>query len=127
MEQAHLAAKFAMVTLCSFLEPVQIGLEVVLRQEGRAIDALQHGVPAVATPIGACDGHELEAVGGDLARVLEMRTTAKVLPIPVPIHADVLIGGDRLDQFDLVGLIPRPVVGDGLSRGQSSVGQDRAP
>jgi hypothetical protein len=60
---------------------------------------------AVAAPIGARHGHQLERVGGKLAGVLQVRATAEVLPVAVPVHAQRLIARDRLDQLDLVGLV----------------------
>jgi hypothetical protein len=60
---------------------------------------------AVAAPIGARHGHQLERVGGKLAGVLQVRATAEVLPVAVPVHADRLIARDRLDQLHLVGLV----------------------
>jgi hypothetical protein len=37
--------------------------------------------------------------------VLQVRATAEVLPVAVPVHAQGLIARDRLDQLDLVGLV----------------------
>ena len=88
-----------------------MGLEVVAVLEGHAVDALQHRARAVAQPIGPGDMGQLEPVGGHLAGVLEMRATAEVLPVPVPIHPQVLVGGDLVDQFHLIGFAAFFVVG----------------
>jgi hypothetical protein len=45
--------------------------------------------------------------------MLQMRAAAHILPLPVPIHAQRLIAGDRLDQLDLVGLVRGAIMGDG--------------
>ncbi len=42
----------------------------------------------------------------------KMRPTAEILPVPVPVHADRLVTGDRFDQFNLVGLVGVLVVLD---------------
>ena len=53
MEQAHLAAKPAMVALFGLLEAMQVGLQVLVGEEDRAVDALKLRVLGIAAPIGA--------------------------------------------------------------------------
>ena len=113
VEQVHLAAQFAVVALRGLLQHGQMGLEFIAVQEGGAIDALQHRAIAVAAPIGAGHMHQLEGVGGHLPGVLQMRPTAEILPVAVPIHPQRLVAGDRVDQLDLVGLVIRLVMRDG--------------
>src|SRR5581483_5384736 len=60
MEQAHLAADPAMVALLRFLDAHQVRLEVLVGEEGRAVDALQLRIPGVAAPIGARYLRQLE-------------------------------------------------------------------
>ena len=55
---------------------------------------------------------QLEGVGGQLAGILQVRTAAQVLPVAVPVHAQVLALGDAVDQLQLEGLVRRLVMGD---------------
>ena len=66
VEELHLAADPAMIALGRLLQHVEIGLQVVLVLEGHAIDALEHLVAAVATPVGARHAHQLEGIRPDL-------------------------------------------------------------
>src|SRR5210317_2164837 len=42
-----------------------------------------------------------------------MRPTAQILPVTMPIHADLLIGWNGLDQFNFVGFVGVAVIFDG--------------
>ncbi len=53
VEQVELPAEPAVIAPLGLLEAMQIVVELLSARPGRAIDALQHGVAAVATPIGA--------------------------------------------------------------------------
>ena len=66
VEQVELAAELAVVALLGFLDLLQVGVEVFLLGERRAVDARQHRIVAVAAPIGARHLHQLEGVA-DLA------------------------------------------------------------
>ena len=115
MEQVHFTTQFAVIALGGLFQHMQVLFQVIAVLEGHAIDALQHRVLAVAAPIGTRHIHQLERVTGHLAGMLEMRTTAQILPIPVPIHADGLaIIGDRMHQLDLVGFARFLIMGDGV-------------
>ena len=111
VEEVHLAAQLAVVALCRFLQHRHMGLQIVAVLEGHAIDALQHRARAVAQPIGPRHMRQLERIRRNLPRMLEMRATAEVLPVAMPIHPQVLILGDLVDQFHLVGLAPAFVIG----------------
>ena len=104
MEQVHFAAQFAVVAFGGFFQHMQMGFELFLVGEGHAIDALQHRAVAVAAPIGAGHIHQFERIRGHLACVLQMRATAQILPVAVPIHAQRFVAGNGVDQLDLVGL-----------------------
>ena len=124
MEQIHLAAKAAMVAALGLLDLLQIGVEVFLLGEGGAVDAAEHGAVAVAAPIGARHLHELEGCA-DLARGGHVRATAQVHPVALPVHLEVLIGGDGLDQLHLEGLALRLEMGDGVGAGPDFLGEGR--
>ena len=102
-----------MVAPLRLLEHVEIGVQLLLRAEGDAVDALEHRIAAVAAPVGARDRHELEGVWRHLAGMSEMRAAAEVLPVSVPVHAHVLALGDRADELHLVGFVVGLVIADG--------------
>ncbi|MPL93326.1 hypothetical protein SDC9_39452 [bioreactor metagenome] len=112
VEEVHLLAELAVVALGGFLEHDHVRLQVIAGAEGDAIDALQHRPRAVAQPVGAGDMGQLEGVGGHLAGRLQVRAAAQVLPVAVPVHADVLALGDAVHQLDLVGLAGLHIVLD---------------
>ena len=112
MEQVHFAAQLAVVAFGGFFQHMQVCFEPFLIAKGAAIDPLQHGAVTVAAPIGASDGHQFEPISRDLACVLQMRATAQVLPVAVPIHAQRLIPGDAFNQLDLIRLAAILVVLD---------------
>ena len=100
VEEVHLARQLAMVALLGFLELLDIGVELFPPGEGGAVDARQHRLGRVATPIGAGDLHQLERVA-DLAGRGHVRATAEVGPFALAVELDFLISRNRVDQLDL--------------------------
>ena len=82
VEQVHLLADLAMVALGRFLEPDEIGVELLLVEPGGAVDAAQHRVLGVAAPVGARDAGQLERLRVELAGRGEVRAAAEVDPAP---------------------------------------------
>ena len=92
-----------MVALLGFLDLLEVGVELFLLGERRAVDARQHRVVRVAAPIGARHLHQLEGVA-DLAGRTHMRAAAEVEPVALEIDLDRLVAGNGVDQLDLEGL-----------------------
>ena len=90
VEEAHLAAEAAMVALLGLLDAVQVGLQVLVGEEDRAVDALELGVVAVAAPVGARHLRQLERLA-ELARRGQVRTEAHVEPVALPVDRDLLV------------------------------------
>src|SRR5690606_28116437 len=103
VEQAHFPAELAMVALLRFLEPREIGLELLLVAPGRAIDALQHLIPGITPPVGPGHRHQLEGIA-ELARGGQMRPAAEVHEVALPVDGDGLVPRDRGDDLGLVML-----------------------
>ena len=80
-----------MVAFGGFFQHMQMRFELFLVGEGHAVDALQHRAVADRRASRPRDGHQFEAVAGHLAGVLQVRATAQVLPVAVPIHAQRFI------------------------------------
>ena len=76
VEQVEFAAELAVVALLRLLDHGQVLLQLVLRSPGRAVDALQHLVAVVASPVGASDFHEFEVL--ELAGAGHVRAAAQV-------------------------------------------------
>ncbi len=91
-----------MVALFRFREDVEIVVELFLLGPGRAVDAGQHRLGRIATPIGAGHLHQLEDL--QPARGGHVRAAAEIDEIPFAIQADGLVGRDRCDDFRLVVL-----------------------
>ena len=103
VKQVELAAELAVVALLGFLDLLQIGVEVFLLGERRAVDPRQHRIVAVAAPIGARHLHQLEGVA-DLAGRGHVRAAAEIEPVALVVDLDRLVAGNGVDQFDLEGL-----------------------
>ena len=112
VKEVHFAAQLAVIALGGLVKHVQVGLELVLVLEGDTVDALQHRAVTIAAPIGPRHAHQLEGVRGHLPGMLQMRAAAQVLPVAVPVHAQRLVAGDGVDQFDLEGLAALLVMPD---------------
>ena len=102
MEEAHLAPEPPVVALLGFLEPVQVGLELLVVRPGGAVDALEHLVPRIAPPVGARDLEQLE--GTDPAGGRQVRPAAEIDEVSLPVEGDGLALRNRRDQLRLVEL-----------------------
>jgi hypothetical protein len=76
MKVIELLAEFAVVTLFRFFELEQISVQLFFVAPSGAIDALQHLVIAITTPISACQLHQLKRF--KLAGIGHMWTTAQI-------------------------------------------------
>src|SRR5205807_1926950 len=88
---------------------LEVGVEVLLGEERGAVDAREHLAVLVASPVGACDGGELERL--DPLRRGAVRTAAQIRERAVPVERDGLhavVADQILDQLDLVGLVLLP-------------------
>ena len=101
-EEVELLAELAVVALLGLLEHVEVGIEVCLLLEGRAVDALQHLVVLIAAPVSTSDAHELQSL--DLARRDDVRASAEVRELALRVHRDLLAFRQVVDELDLVGL-----------------------
>ena len=94
-----------MVALPGLLEALEVLLQLLLVEEGRAVDAGEHLARLVAAPVGAGERGQLE--GADPARRGPMRPAAEVLELAVSVERDrlrALVADQVLDQLDLVVL-----------------------
>jgi osmotically-inducible protein OsmY len=88
-EEVQLAAEGAVIPFLRLLQPVDVGLEVILAEPRRAVDALQHLAVLVAAPICARGVQQLEVL--DARRVGNVRPAAEVEEGPVGVDGDHLI------------------------------------
>ena len=105
-EEAELGAEAAVVARLRLLDPLQVGLEVLLREEGGAVDPGQHLAVLVAAPVGAGDRVELDRL--DPPGRGAVRAAAEVLEGAVAVERDGLdafVRDQVLDQLDLVVLV----------------------
>jgi hypothetical protein len=100
------------IALFSFFQAHQVLLQVFLAGPGRAVDALQHLVLAVPTPVGACHFHEFEVL--EFAGAGHVGAPAQVFKIAFAVQADFLIGRDAGNDFGLVMLAQASEIGHRL-------------
>ncbi len=101
-EQVQLPAQAAVVAPERLLDLLKVGLELLLRLEQGAVDALEHGVALAATPVRPRDVHQLERL--HLSRALHVRPPAEVDEVAVPVQAHLLVL-DLVDELQLVRLL----------------------
>src|SRR5229473_6122749 len=89
-----------MVALLRFLDAGQIGVEILLREKRRAVDALQLLIFFVAEPVRAGNVEQLE--GFDLSGRRQVGTAAEILKLAGLVNRNLLIGlGELLDEMAL--------------------------
>ena len=103
MEEVELGADPAVVVRPRLLEPLEMRVEVGLREERGPVDPGQLGVVLVAAPVGAGEARQLERL--DRLRVLQVRATAEIGEVALRVERDV--ARRRVDQLDLVRLALR--------------------
>ena len=84
-EEIELLAEHAVVARLDLFEVLEVGVEVLLREEGCAVDALQLRILLVAEPVGAGEDGDLEglhAAGGG-----HVRAAAEVDEVAVAVEA----------------------------------------
>ena len=115
VEQIQLATDAPVVALLRLFETVQVVLQLLLIGPRRSINALEHFVPRIATPVRARDLRQLE--GPELAGRRYVRPPAKVLPLALAVQRDFLASRNCRDDFSLVVLADRIEVRNrGLAR-----------
>lgn len=102
-EEVELASEPAVVALERLLDVAQVLVEVLLREEGGAVDPRQHRPRRVAAPVGAREVRQGE--GLDRARVLQVRAAAEVGEVVLRVDRQGLVDGQVVDQLDLVRLV----------------------
>ena len=85
-EQAQLLADLAVIALPGLFELRQMGIEILLVEEGGAVDALEHLAVGLPFPVGAGDGEELERP--DLAGMRNVRAAAEIDELALAIEAE---------------------------------------
>ena len=100
VEEVELRPEPPVVVRARLLEPLEVRVEVGLREERRAVDPRQLRVLLVAAPVRAGEARQLDRL--DRRRVLEVRPAAEVGEVALRVERDVAVRG--VDQLDLVRL-----------------------
>ena len=89
-EEVELLAQDAMVAARGFFKAGEVGVEIFLREEGGAVDALELRILLVAEPVSAGEAGDFE--GLDAAGGGHVRAAAEVDEVAVAIEADLVAG-----------------------------------
>jgi len=108
-EQIEVAADAPVIALASQLERLEVRGQLFLAGESGAVDAGEHGVLLVATPVSAGQTRELEGAAAELVGAGQVRSAAQVDELALAVDADRgdlalygLSGGDQIfDELDL--------------------------
>jgi hypothetical protein len=99
-EELEFFAETAMVAAFRVLDALEILFEVLFREEGGTVDALELRILLIAEPVGAGDAHDLE--GLDAPGRGDVRAAAEVDKLAVAVEGDFVAGlGKFLDEVDL--------------------------
>src|SRR5712692_5901643 len=99
-KQVELFAQHAMVALLRFFDAVQIGVEILLREKRRAVDALQLLILFVSEPVSARDVEQLERF--DFPGRRQVGAAAEVEKLASLVYGDFFIGlGELFDEMAL--------------------------
>ena len=111
-EVFKLPADLVVVPLLRLLEARDVGRQLVLLLEGRAVDPLEHLVLLTAPPVGPGHAEELDVLHP--GRAPHVGAGAQVHELALLVEADGRVLGEIVDELHLVGL-PLPLhEGDGL-------------
>src|SRR6185295_12967377 len=99
MIQVHLTAEAAMVAFLGFFQPMDVLIELRLIRPSGAVNAREHRIFGIATPIGAGYLHQLKS-RTDLAGRSHMRAAAEVKPFALLVNSDLLSGRNGVDKLD---------------------------
>ena len=113
MKEVELGSEPAMIPRPRLLQPLEVGVEILLGEERGAVDPGQLRVRRVAAPVRACQRGELDRL--DRRRVLQMGPAAEIGEGALGVERDRALRG--ADELDLVRLPFRLESGDGVSGG----------
>ena len=106
-----------MVALFSFLEKLEVVVELLLSLEGGTLDSGEHLVILVVLPISTRNARELERL--ERLRVGEVRTGTHINVLALGIEADLCVGSEVAYMLDLVFLAARLHKSDSLLSGKN--------
>ncbi len=106
-KEIEFRAQPAMIAALGFFELVQIVVELLLRVETRAVDALHLRIAFLALPVRARDAHQLERA--DAPGRGNVRPAAEIDEFSGGVKRHHRLDGFFLDQFALEALIPLAV------------------
>ena len=110
-EEVKLLAEDAVVARLDLFQAGEVGLEVLIVEEGGAVDALELRVVLIAEPVGTGYGHDLE--GFDAAGGGDVGATAEVGEGAVAVEGDFFAGlGELFDEVDLHEFAVAVVLGE---------------
>jgi len=101
VEEIELNAEPAVVAPLCLLEALEMKVEILLREEGRAVDAGELLFGRVAAPVGTGEPGQLERL--DRPGVDQVRTAAEIGEIALRVERDRSLG--LAHELDLVGLV----------------------
>src|SRR5215470_9468295 len=90
-----------MVALLGLFQAPEVVIEFLLREPGRAVNALQHGAILVTAPVRTGYAHQLERA--DLAGIFDMGAATQVQKGVLRVDADFFIR-QVFDKLNLIGL-----------------------
>src|SRR5690606_27753911 len=98
-EDPELASEAPVVATLRLLEPLEVFVEVTLREPRRAVDSLEHLTTLVAPPVRARSREEAEVL--QVPRRRDVGPAAEVEERPVPVDRDDLVVAELFQALEL--------------------------
>ncbi len=107
--EVELLAQHPVVSLLGLLEHFEVTVEVLLTEEGGAVDALEHLPLLVASPVGSCGAQQLEVLHSPRGRY--MGTPTQIEERAVTVDGDDLVLVELLEPLELQRIVGKQLAG----------------
>ena len=102
-KETQLLAQLSVVTLLGLFHHGDVSLQLLFLRKCSSVDTGQHLIVLVASPVSACQAHDLESLAYVFG-TLKVRSCAQIHELTLLVKADFRILWKVLDQLYLVGL-----------------------
>ena len=100
MKEIQLLADFTVIALFCFFELVQVSFQCFFIEKGCTVDALQHFLVGITTPVSASKLHQFKRL--EHACAGHMRATAQVNEIILAVKREFFVSWDVFDNLRFV-------------------------
>ncbi len=100
VEQVQLLTQLTVIALLCFFYALQILLKIFRRGPRCSVNALQHVIGRIASPVGSGNGRQLKCL--EFAGAGYVGAATEINELSLPIKRQILVTGNALDDLDFV-------------------------